>query len=960
MKRSTRGALGAMQVFLAVLLSTACGGDVQQSLSLKAAGLWRTANELAAPPGALSVANNAVIRRPGVAEARRGQKPDTNLASPVREMASFEGLVVAHAQDGTMRVRNAAGSATTLPGTYTAPTGHPMRFAEASGGLYFTTNAGLYRMDSPTSTPVPAGVPPGLEGKAETTGSTGWLAGGSPATGTVTLAGGAGDVTVVINGTSVGPVAFSVDDATTAANTASAINGNGTLASLVTATSLGGVITITTATSGSTVNYSLSASRTAGTATASGSALTGGAVGATVGYRFVWGVRDEDGQLLIGGPSGRIVITNDAGAARNVLLTAVIPDGITTSHFLQVYRTVIIATGGADPGEDMAQVGEVFPTAGEIAARTLTFTDTASFANGPAAYFSPNVGAGLADAKLPPPLLTDAIKFEGYTFGVVQSCPQGLNLSLLGVGTDGLENAGGLQFIGSAWNETFKATVATEGTVLGSDVYSFVRTTTGTVAENLEATVQSLVRVINLRSSHLYATYGSGPSDIPGLLICTTRTPGESPVTVRAVVNGGAWSTRLRVTQSVDLQRAANVVTVFEEGNAGLVIGQSVIITSTNPAFPSGTKIVTSVPTSGTFTYAEAGANATALVQSMTTNTPDVEMDQVATPGSWAHSAYEEPDAWPPRFRYQLGGPSTVLYRITAQGEALLFWTSDGLYRLTGSTESDFTIRPLDPTARLVGESTPVSMGNRAFGLTTQGVVSVTELGVEKISTPVDVDLLPYYGSTAAARALTDASAFGVGYQSENEYMLFLPNADGSPGDPATQAYVYNTQTGTWARHTWEWAAINAGTKYVRSGLVNPADDFLYLGAGNWLTRERKARALTDYQDADGVGVPFDIAYQVQTASNPAAYKQWVETTLLLERPQPASVYLYLTTEIDSNEEGGTITSKGNTAVRTYIPRNKSRSARLTVGMRHSTALEKPSVLGLSVSFNVASTKVGR
>jgi hypothetical protein len=71
-------------------------------------------------------------------------------------------------------------------------------------------------------------------------------------------------------------------------------------------------------------------------------------------------------------------------------------------------------------------------------------------------------------------------------------------------------------------------------------------------------------------------------------------------------------------------------------------------------------------------------------------------------------------------------------------------------------------------------------------------------------------------------------------------------------------------------------------------------------------------------------------------------------------------VELYFTTELDSTEEGGSIPSQGNSAVRTYIPINKSRSARLGVGLRHSTALEKPSILGLSVVYNTSSTRVGR
>jgi hypothetical protein len=840
----------------------------EQSLSLKAAGLWLTANPLDAPPGALSEATNAVIRRPGVVEPRRGQKPDATVPSSARAdaMATFEGALILHTSANVLARRVNDTTVTAYSGTFTPPTGYPMRFAEAGGALYATASVGPVRLDSPTSIPIAAGVPPGLEGSGTTTGATGWLATGS-----------------------------------------------------------------------------------------------------TVGYRLVWGTRDDDGAVLIGSPSGRILVSNATGGARDISLTSPIPaEVVAGTYFLQVYRTVITATSPADPGEDMAQVAEVFPTVAQVTARVMTFTDISSFANGATAYFSPSTGAGLADSKEQPPVVTDVLAFKGYSFGVVNAYRQVIEMSLLGVnGTASLALGDGIEFRSStgAWSEGLIASGAPEGTQLVGPppiaAWAFTMATGGTAAQNIEATARSAVRVLNLKATHMRAVYASGPSDLPGKIVFIERALSTVPVYVRAIVNGGTWVPSLRVYQDVSLTRAANVVTGTTAGAHHVVTGQTVTITSTDANFASGTKTVASTPTATTFTYAEAGANATALGQTFNTTTDDVELQQEAVPGSWATSAFQEPDAWPPRFHYQVGGPNTRLDRITAQGEALLFWTSEGLYRLTGDDEDSFTLRPMDPTVQLVGGQTPVTMGNKVFALTTQGVVSVSELGVEKISGPLDVPLLPYYASTDALKALTEAAAFGVGYQAENEYILFLPALDAEEGDPASLAYVYNTQTRTWVG-PWEfnWAGINTGGQ-VYTGVVGP-DNRLYLAAGSRLTRERKDREITDQQDTDAVGIPYDVAYQVQTASNPGAYKQWVEVTELLEKPQPASVELYFTTEISASEEGGTLTAKGNAAVRTYIPRNKSRSARLTVGLRHSTALETAKLLGLSVVYNVSSTRVGR
>lgn len=110
------------------------------------------------------------------------------------------------------------------------------------------------------------------------------------ASGTVTLGGNAGDVTIVIDGTSVGPVAFNSDDAGTAEDAVVALNANVTLGPLMTASSVGAVITITWDSTGLSGNVTLTSSRSAGTATASGATLTGGA-NAALRAAVDWGDR---------------------------------------------------------------------------------------------------------------------------------------------------------------------------------------------------------------------------------------------------------------------------------------------------------------------------------------------------------------------------------------------------------------------------------------------------------------------------------------------------------------------------------------------------------------------------------------------------------------------------------------------------------------------------------------------
>lgn len=916
----------------------------QQTLNLKAAGLWLTSNPLDAPPGALANAQNAVIRRPNVVEPRRGQKPDATIpaSASADAMANFEGGLILHTSDDKLAIRTNDTTVTPYAGTFAPPTGYPMRFAEAGGGLYATTDAGPVRMDSTSTDPVAAGVPPGLEGNATPTNTAGWV----PFNYTVgyRFAWGSRDVDgSLLVGAPSGRILMtnlvqnSFADTFTWARAAA-------------------VITVTNVAHGLTTGNTITVNASSDT-----TALPLGSYVVTVTGVDTFTITGVDA----GGTSGTSGNTYAiGGGTRDVSLVTPIPDGITAaSPFLLVFRTINTVPSPADPGEDMAQVGEFFPTAAQIAAGAMTVTDIASFANGPSAYFNPNNGGGLADVREQPPLLTDALAFKGYLFGVVEAYRQTFLVSLLGVGgtTGGLRADEGFIITDGTTVEIYVANdiPGNEGGIVTATKTYFYRDNTSTsAAVKIENTMRSLVRVINGRSVMAHATYTSGPSDLPGQAALVSIGVGGTELEAKAYNNAAAWTPTMVMDFDGTPVRVGTTVTVTTALNYHhLVSGQTVNLITGDADFPPGIKTIT-VTADNMFTYTEAGAAVAGSEFAWKTGAPEAVFNQEATPASWAHSSFEEPDGFPPRFHYQVGGPNTRLDRITSQGEALLYWTSDGLYRLTGDDENSFTLRPMDPTVKLIGTKTPVNMGNKVYALTAQGVVSVSELGVEKISTPLDVALLPYYASTEDMKEATESAAFGVSYESENEYILFLPAPDATPGDPADRAYVYNTQTRTWVGPwLFTWAGISTGA--VETAIVG-SDNRLYVAAGDRLTRERKDRALSDQQEANGVGIPYDVAYLVQTAGNPGAYKQWVECTEMLEAPQPSAVELYFATEIDTSEEGGTIPSQGNSNVRTYIPLNKSRSARLTVGLRHEAPLEKPTILGLSVVYNVNGTRVGR
>jgi hypothetical protein len=881
------------------------------------------------------------------------------LASTSNRTTFVEGVkTIATAPTSTTVTYTEAGTATTATGdstivvaysgTYTAPTGHPMRFWEAGGALYFTTNAGPYRLDSPTATPVPAGVPPGLEGKAEITGTEGWLNYGETVGYRVNLGRRDADGDLLLGSPSGRILLTNLAD-------------NGTLTAF-TWTRAAAVITATDAAHGLSTGDSIVV-----TTSTDETAVPLGVYSITVTgvNTFTFTTVDAGGAS---GGAGNEYSPDDSGT-RDALLTLPIPTNLTAgSDFVQVNRTVNTTTGGADPGEDFALVAEEFPTAQEIAAGSVTVQDIAPFANGATAYYSISEG-GLLGSLEQPPLVTDAITPGNYTQVVLQAYRQNLPMSLVAIGgTSGLAIGQGLLFFVNGAYSFGVAANAAENVALGD----FELFTTGTPAENLENTVRSLVRVLNgMSSSLVHATYASAENDTPGTFIMTAREVATPEITVMTFSNPNAWTPDVGARVfGTTISRSGTTVTVTLTPTSAVTsfeVGQVVEMTTVDPLpvdpdFPLGNKTITSINVGlGQFTYTEAGAavSGTKDVYVFETTEQPYAFEQEAANNAWAASASREYDGWPPSFHYTVGGPTNTLHRITQRGEVGLFWSSEGLWRLTGTGPSDWQLRPFPDggeNVRLFAPRTIADFPDASLGLAEDGLVRVTESSFSTgISRQVEEVLRKFYSSTqgeAANEALREATkqyAFAVADLSDNAYWLFLPDETSStPGKP-TQAYIYTVNKG-WTRS--ERAALTA--------LYNRRDQRLYFApvGGTTIERERKSHTPADYRESNGSGVDFDvefIPFRGQSASND---KQWVAVQVNVENttaiPEPAEITLGFTTSNNAHgvEYASDHVPYGDGVFRTTTPLEVCRGREMGLNIRHNTAGEHLRVRGVAVSWN--------
>lgn len=461
----------------------------QQKLELQLRGLFTSPNNLSAvPAGAMEVANNVVINAKSRVDSRRGQtqygSPLTVGTGQVNKLFNYaSSLIVSY--DNKLAYDSGLGVWVDYSGTYVDPeTGYKMRSLEALQNFYFTTDNGVYKLDAINATPRKSGVVRALGGTASLTGSGGFL----------------------------------VDDS-------------------------------------------------------------------AVAYRLVWGYIDANNNLILGAPSQRLVVSNSSGVDKDVVLTFTIPDTITTEYFYQIYRSQGTATAADEPTDELQLVLQGNPTGGEITAKTFTVTDQTPYSLMRAFLYTSPSQEGIANANYEPPFALDMDIFKGSAFYANTRQKQRLSLALISVdlpslgfyidASVGTTNASailtgiasttdlraGMRCVGTGIpttariltvdsptqvtmtvNATATGTVSVEFqdrfTVAGTDYFAgsaqnvstntFLTETGSTPAQNINATAESLLQVINTSTSNtlIYGYYVSGVDDLPGQMLFEERSIG--------------------------------------------------------------------------------------------------------------------------------------------------------------------------------------------------------------------------------------------------------------------------------------------------------------------------------------------------------------------------------------------------------------------------------------------------
>lgn len=203
------------------------------------------------------------------------------------------------------------------------------------------------------------------------------------------------------------------------------------------------------------------------------------------------------------------------------------------------------------------------------------------------------------------------------------------------------------------------------------------------------------------------------------------------------------------------------------------------------------------------------------------------------------YSKSNQPHAVPDgNFNEDLGDPSKEVLRLIPTRDSILVVKEDGIFRISGDSDRTFTFRALDTTVFARAPETWVGLDNAVWGLSTKGVLRVTESGTELMSKPNEPEI-----EELLVHSSFETLSHAVGYESEGLYILYAPEE--STDTNCTVAYVYKADASagptTWHREVQAAHVLfNEQKLFVVSG---DSDDHVF--------QERKNYNDQDYMDEE-------------------------------------------------------------------------------------------------------------
>lgn len=176
--------------------------------------------------------------------------------------------------------------------------------------------------------------------------------------------------------------------------------------------------------------------------------------------------------------------------------------------------------------------------------------------------------------------------------------------------------------------------------------------------------------------------------------------------------------------------------------------------------------------------------------------------ENTVTPNRVYFSDVDEPESVPLTYYFDLGSLDEPIQALVPLRDMLLVFKTDGIWRITGSAPSSWSVEQVDTTLRLVRPETVCVVNGIAYAWCDRGFFVVTEGGAQSISAnAIDVEL-----RTAAAFVMNQPlshGAFVIGWHRRNLVLLGVPSGD--EASACAKVYAYSLTTGAWSEWPMAW-----------------------------------------------------------------------------------------------------------------------------------------------------------
>jgi hypothetical protein len=601
-----------------------------------------------------------------------------------------------------------------------------------------------------------------------------------------------------------------------------------------------------------------------------------------VAYRILFGYVDSNDAVHLGPPSVRITAKNAGSGQASVLLAIpllTVPvdaaGSIVSGTFVRVYRSVMADTE-ALTSDELYLVNEtvIDTTLYTPTSADFFIADTArqEFAVQSAPLYTNPTQGGLPNDA--PPFAQDIATWSQREWYANTNQPHSLTAQLIGVEGGGTPT---LPATGLRVGDTITVAGVTFTGATSEDFANrrFLVTTSSSAQVNISDTLKSLAGAVNAWA----AVYSPTPFNIRAYLepvvfgddLLNFKIRFQRP-TVDSTTNTSFDVQYSIPTLTAAVTGSSGSYTVTTVGNHNLKAGDFVRLTRDPPAslFPPQTIEVKAPVTANTFASTSASVTLTQLnrvrrLYGESVWTPDLYATKTSDNERRVNYVYYslpgEPEAVSAANFIPVGTGGKAIRRIVPQRDRLLVFKDEGTYAIYG--DFPFQVSLIDDTVAILAPDSAVAVGSTVIVLTEDGIMAVSDGGIQMISKVIDSTLKPY---GAAPYRSTTRTAFGVAYESEKVFALFMPSL-GITGYEA-KAYVFGLESQAWT--TWSFPQPRI------CGRVDPFSDTAYYGIATspYLVKDRNSSSLDDYIEGENGSIVSTVQWAATTLGAPYATKQ--------------------------------------------------------------------------------------